>query len=745
MKVKLSILLAILFLPQTVLAEYDPPGPPAVEVKVWLVSFTPLENFDDGWNGKSDIRFEASADPKKGGEGFSLYFEYDHDRTSGKLVPVSGGKPVRMLLYKEKECWPIDLEVEIKATDVDNPPVDDDDFLGSAKLKVDSDLQRLNYNVIIPGKFAVKVFVEAIPVKEDSEKCSYFYDQPDTMSSSLVTKSGANIYDWELANMLRMWIADRGFANMLVIFQQCFGGGMADDILEKIDGDVAILTAAKHDEYAYGINDSSISSQFTREVVKGFKDGKTAKEVSVDAEKNDAAGPYNRKTYYDDKQREFSIRKKTEHPQFVSKGEGDRIVPGKKTDGGEAKSKHAIIFDGDASIQGDWADIQNMINLLKSRGFKDEDIIVLADKGKDPSKPFVDGPGTKKALWDALREVSKKMNEDEQFVFYVTNHGNLERTERALEKVINDPVRQPVPPANEDAWTLDDEFLAILNSTDENRPYVSLIVVPEELGETDFLSGIVLYLNGEVLEAELIEPVYALDEIPDLDGYELVYPISEDVLGRRNVIEVEYAYENFQPFTIEILQISTGEIPRPKYELEILEEVSEDGEDVLSLDGSVLFDFVNEIHYYTDPDLTEDEIDAILGQDLFTQMVEKINWYNNNTHLVPGFLKFLVGNSRVNLEIEMNDGSTMETYFVTQNAYVTEFEKGRLPDATGKAKTREDTVRKILASEDPIKEIQNAIQAGEISYSGVGFFESFKVEVVKMVARIFLFISDLVG
>ncbi|NOY10532.1 MAG: hypothetical protein GXO67_00275, partial [Archaeoglobi archaeon] len=149
-------------------AEYDPPGPPAVEVRVWLLSFTPLDNFDDGWNGKSDIRFEASGSAKDG-QGYYTYFEYDHDTVSGKIVPKSKeGKDVMQILYKVRECWPVDLEVEIKATDVDNPPVDPDDYLGSAKFTVDKTLKKRFYSVVIPGKFVVNVYVEAVPVKEDS-------------------------------------------------------------------------------------------------------------------------------------------------------------------------------------------------------------------------------------------------------------------------------------------------------------------------------------------------------------------------------------------------------------------------------------------------------------------------------------------------------------------------------------------------------------------------------------------------
>lgn len=747
------LVFSVLSFAQAVNAEYDPPGPPAVEVRVWLLSFTPLDNFDDGWNGKSDIRFEASGSARDG-QGYYTYFEYDHDTVSGKIVPKSKeGKEVMQILYKVRECWPVNLEVEIKATDVDNPPVDPDDYLGSAKFTVDKTLKKRFYSVVIPGKFLVKVYVEAVPVKEDSDKCSYFFDQPETKSSSIVMKSGANIYDFELANMLKMWIAEKGFANMLIFFQQCFGGGMADDVLKKIDGDVAVISAAKHDEVAYGYNESSVGVKvdpFSREVIEGLKNGKSAKEIARDVEKKDEYGVYANNRY------SGGVDKRSEHTQYKAKGDGGRIKLGKNADGSEVKSKHAIVFAGDPDDTYDWTEVKGFVDMLKGQGFSDEDIIVLAGSGRSAAKPYVDGPGTKQALWNAIKGLSEKMNKDEQLVIFVTDHGNLEKTEKALDLLIDDPVKQPVPVkneelGNEDVWILDEDFLEILNTTDDNVPYISLMVLPpveivDENLISDFLGNITLHLNGFELEPEIIEPVYALDENPDLDAYEVIFPIyGEGILSGENTIELSFDRpEVFKPFLIEMLLISTGSIPRV---IDAEKPVVTAPLPELVLELTSVFDVVNETLILSDsPILSEDEIsELIVTGDLFALMVEKKDWYNNNTHLVPGFVRDWLGNTRVNVEILMDDGSVMDIYMVVENAYINEFEKGKLSDANARASLSEETVRRIINSDDPVAEVQRAYSNGEIQYSGVGFVESVKIEVVKVIVKIYFIISDLLG
>ncbi len=749
----LIIVFSMICLIQTVSAVYDPPGPPAVEVRVYLAGFTPLEDMDDGANGKTEIKIDYLVSPqpisRQLGRLDYLYFTFDYDSIKGEgYFYDDSGNQVYYLLYKTKECYPISkFNLKFEAEEVDSPPINENDKIGSSSVNIDKPGE---YKILIPGKIQFKIKVVAVPIKEDYDKCSYFFDQPDTKSSSIVTKSGGYIYDWQLANMIKMWIGKKGFANMLFIFQQCFGGGMADDLIEMLDGDVAILSAAKHDEVAWGYTGEV--NPYTKEVIKGLKEDATAKEIARNAEKNDKEGPYSSNTY------DERTRKDKEHPQYVSDRRGDNIKLGKKADGSSVKSRHAIIFSGDTENR-HWKNIKEVYDTLKSKGFTDENIVVLADSGKTPAHPYVDGPGTKKALWDAIKALSQKMNKDEQLVFYVTDHGNLEKKEDALNKAKNDPVKEPIPPkvtaVNESIkWFLDQWFLDIIREAKGNTPYISIIVEPpEEIMYNEdrvdeFLSYVSLYLNNEALKKDLIEPIFAYDDNPDLDGYEIRYPIlDEELLKNSNLIEIEYSNpEFFQPFKINMLMISTGSIPEFLITNESINKRDTVNYIEIPKEVSLIFDVSGKHTFYEGDYLSEDLLYELLSElDLFMLMVEKKDWYNNHTDLVPGFIKTLVGNARINLEIDMNDGSKLKTYIVTENGYITEFERGQLNDATIKAKTKEEVVRRIIDSYDPIKETENALRSGEINYSGIGFINTVKVEIAKIVFKIYFFLSDFVG
>ena len=55
-KVFVILALALLFFPAIAQAYYDPPGPPAIEVRVFVDEISLEENMDDGYNSAADIK-----------------------------------------------------------------------------------------------------------------------------------------------------------------------------------------------------------------------------------------------------------------------------------------------------------------------------------------------------------------------------------------------------------------------------------------------------------------------------------------------------------------------------------------------------------------------------------------------------------------------------------------------------------------------------------------------------------------
>ncbi|WP_324736110.1 hypothetical protein VFC49_02970 [Thermococcus sp. SY098] len=705
-------------------AHFDPPGQPAVQINVYFIGMSLSKDMDDGANGYADIigTYKVTHSEHNTKDGKINMFYYDWDTLKGR-----NGYIKKRLLYSHKECSPVKpINVEVSMEEYNT--IFSNTKLGSGSITV----TKSGVYEIKLDKGKALIEVKITPAVLYSEKCSYFYDQPEDYASSIVTSSGGYVYDWQLANMMRMWIANRtGYANMVFIFNQCFGGGMIDDLKEKLKGtgDAAFLSASRHNETSWGLADGYTPSSWPEMAKRGFKkpegyypkevgeelartgkDAPTVREIARRAEQQDPRGPYGL---------DFK-----ETPQYTSIGKGGNIKIGKKVDGSDVASKHAILFAGDADSKRHWNNLDRIYKALKKQGFTDGDIIALAGNGKTlpngtnvPS--YVDGPGTKKALYEAIVNVSKKMNKNEQLIFWVSDHGNRERTETALDKAIKDPVRQPVPPKRtakrpgQISWDLDEEFLKVIKLDPKNQPYVSILVeaTPEivEYGEKMF-GNIVLYINGEMLELTMVEPIIAYDDEPDLDAFELVYPVDEGILGEENLIEVGWAgdAEMFVKYNIMGLMISTGGINELEAEpAEILEE-----------------------------------------QTLFDLLREYVPKYNENADNLPGFIKRMTGNERIDLEISLENGSVLSIGIVTEGGYITEFSKGRTSEPTMRAWTSEDVARRIINSEDPVSTGANALKMGEIRYSGVGFGRTLRIFAVKVVIKVYRVvevIGDLFG
>ena len=715
-KVILAAMIALLLLSSLVQAHFDPPGPPAIHVSVYLLGVSLTEDMDDGWNGYADIigKYKVTHNGHESKAGKIAMIYYDWDTLKGKM-----GYVPRRLLYSHNECSPVnEITVDVDLEEYNS--VFKNGKIGSGSIRV----TKPGKYTINAGKGKVLIEVKTTPAVLYSESCSYFYDQPDSYASSLVSSSGGYIYDWQLANMMKMWIANRtGYANMVFIFNQCFAGGMIDDLKGKLKGtgDAAFFGASKHDESSWGLIDTYDPDSWPDIKKKGFKrpedyyakeigeelektgkDAPTMKEMARRAEQQDIRGPYSSKF--------------KEHPQYTSIGNGDNVKIGKKADGSDVKSKHAILFAGNANAKRHWNDLDRAYKALRKQGFTDGDMIVLAGNGKTmhngTSVPgYVDGPGTKKALYEAIVNVSKKMNKNEQLIFWASDHGNRERIELSVLKDILEPVEMPVPPRKtakkpeQVSWDLDEEFLKAMELDPDNQPYVSILIeaTPEivEYGEY-FLRNIKLYVNGNELELGAVEPIIAYDEEPDLDAYELVYPVDESALGRENLIEVGWGGnpDKFLKYRIVGLVISTGGIDQRTFEPEGFEEADKE-------------------------------------KPLFELLREYVPVYNENVDNLPGFIKRISGNERINLEIVLENGSTLRIGVVTEDGRITEFSKGRISEPTVKAWTGEEVARRIINSEDPMSTGINALKMGEIKYSGVGFRKSLKVFAVKIVIKVY--------
>ena len=415
-----------------------------------------------------------------------------------------------------------------------------------------------------------------------------FADQPDVKSSSLSMYYGNSVYDWEFANMVKMWIADAGCDNMLFFFNQCFGGGMIDDLAVTLGGtaDIGLLAAARYDEPAWGLKDafvgtaSSAKLGFDRprgyysfalggELARIGTNAATAEEMAVNAAENDFARDGSHGWWGS------PSHTKVEHPQAAFVGDGKDLKIGRHADGTEASKVYVVLFAGEVD-KATANDLEQAFNIFHVKHAIPRDrIIVLADDGphnKMTSGAFAPyyatGKGSRQALFDTIRGLRDKLDADSQFIFWANGHGNDEDTHLALDIVLTDQAAVPIPTRDpktgeytSSSWVASPTFFKDAVSGGAANPYISLLVDPAF--DLTYQNDLALYLNGLKLVREVTEEIHALDDQPDLDAYEFIYYFRVEDLLPENVLEAGWEDpETFQPYTIHGLQVSTGAIPR---------------------------------------------------------------------------------------------------------------------------------------------------------------------------------------
>ena len=119
--------------------------------------------------------------------------------------------------------------------------------------------------------------------------------------------------------------------------------------------------------------------------------------------------------------------------------------------------------------------------------------------------------------------------------------------------------------------------------------------------------------------------------------------------------------------------------------------------------------------------------------------------YNPNVHRIPGFVKALFGNEKINAYITLNDGSVLRIGAQTKNGEVVEFQPNEISNPTMIVYTTERTIRGIIDSPVPIRAFQEALAKGDITYRGVGVKTKVKLGIVAVGVKIYSFVEGLFG
>jgi hypothetical protein len=247
------------------------------------------------------------------------------------------------------------------------------------------------------------------------------YDaQPVTRSSDIPLDQGGRLSDRDLAGYITKHLGITNCHSMKFVFGQCHGGGMIDELADAgITCTLSAQSAARHDECSYGNRSEDYYLKALAEILE-MSPTLPMEEAAELARRRDPLGPY-----------ASNAANRKEHPQYHGAGPLSSTVTMTGAD-----SFHAVLLAGNPDGARHWGDLKRWYNLLTSTmGFTDSDINVLYGDGSWPTgndgngDSFPDDPGipissaTRSNLTRTLQRIGGLMNPNEQFFFWVSDHG----------------------------------------------------------------------------------------------------------------------------------------------------------------------------------------------------------------------------------------------------------------------------------------------------------------------------------
>ncbi len=267
-------------------------------------------------------------------------------------------------------------------------------------------LFRLGRTIALLGLFALwgaPVFADLVP-------------QPNNKRSSLVDNNRQGIRDNEFAAMIKSLLIKNGQNNTRdakFLFQQCFGGGMLDNIQAALGNTVKWVggSAARHDEVAHAFAGGTFAIGYWTQAL--------APEMNKDQTLLTGIDNANK-----------AIKPVKETGQSISANNGSTITlkdPG-------AASHHAILWGGQADSGAHTTNIERIRQALINQWGPTGQNVTITTLFRDGQKDFKGDKlpaewnakaATKANLQQAFTDLAGKMNPNEQFLFYSTGHGSL--------------------------------------------------------------------------------------------------------------------------------------------------------------------------------------------------------------------------------------------------------------------------------------------------------------------------------
>lgn len=252
-------------------------------------------------------------------------------------------------------------------------------------------------------------------------------EQPPDKHSYISMQDGRLRDDKVAMKLKELLVNSNGTANakdVKLFFQECFGGGLLDDIARELGTSVPWVagSASRHDELSYGEGDDAAhpdqpEDDWTKKLKDALKSG-TVMRALKKAAKEERSSKYN------------WPGGDSERPQYRLNGDAARAITLADP---AASSHHAVLVAGDPDGQRHRNDIKNMCATLKEEwgNLNTNGTSVHVLFGDGTSNPC-SGSGvpngnvqaaTTNGFCQVLENLRPMMNENEEFVLYVSDHG----------------------------------------------------------------------------------------------------------------------------------------------------------------------------------------------------------------------------------------------------------------------------------------------------------------------------------
>lgn len=106
--------------------------------------------------------------------------------------------------------------------------------------------------------------------------------------------------------------------------------------------------------------------------------------------------------------------------------------------------------------------------------------------------------------------------------------------------------------------------------------------------------------------------------------------------------------------------------------------------------------------------------------------------YNTNIMFAPFFLRWMIGDERVNVSFTRLDESIAALAITTDNGMIKDIKKGQMEKPTMHLIANEATLEIIYESDDPIEEFEQAVKKDDIKAESLSFLTSIKLAILKI-------------